>query len=264
MNGTAPEPSLRFSDDEVLAFAESSADRNPLHVDEAHARHTHFGRRVVHGVLTVLETARAAVPDLDRPIRSIDIEFRNAVLIGETYRPSAATEDGALVIGLRAGDQLVLSMRAGFDPPAPPAVDLDWAQSPLQDVRNTALARELEELTHGVVVTGRYTGSVPKGLDLGRALSPTAARVLALSSYVTGMEVPGLAVPLHPHHLGFPRGGAGRRGAALSREDRALRYEVPTPRHGTDGRHGGRTACRHRTASQLCPLQPRAHGPVAR
>lgn len=40
-----------FESDEVMAFAELSMDKNPIHLDEAYAEHSRFGRRIVHGFL---------------------------------------------------------------------------------------------------------------------------------------------------------------------------------------------------------------------
>lgn len=40
-----------FDSDEVLAFAELSLDRNPIHIDENYAEHGLFGKRIVHGFL---------------------------------------------------------------------------------------------------------------------------------------------------------------------------------------------------------------------
>src|SRR6202035_2821802 len=42
----------RFSADAVDAFARVSGDSNPLHVDDAFASRTSFGRRVAHGMLS--------------------------------------------------------------------------------------------------------------------------------------------------------------------------------------------------------------------
>ncbi len=39
-----------ISSDEVRAFAELSGDDNPIHVDPEYARHTRFGKPIVHGV----------------------------------------------------------------------------------------------------------------------------------------------------------------------------------------------------------------------
>ena len=38
-----------FSSDEVKAFAELSLDKNPIHIDEAYAEQSFFGKRIVHG-----------------------------------------------------------------------------------------------------------------------------------------------------------------------------------------------------------------------
>ena len=40
-----------FKSDEVVAFAEMSLDKNPIHLDEDYAEHSRFGRRIVHGFL---------------------------------------------------------------------------------------------------------------------------------------------------------------------------------------------------------------------
>ena len=38
-----------FSSDDVKAFAERSLDKNPIHLDEAYAEQSLFGKRIVHG-----------------------------------------------------------------------------------------------------------------------------------------------------------------------------------------------------------------------
>lgn len=38
-----------FKSDEVMAFADLSLDNNPIHIDEDYAKHSRFGRRLVHG-----------------------------------------------------------------------------------------------------------------------------------------------------------------------------------------------------------------------
>ena len=52
-----------FTQDDVARFAELSGDRHPAHLDEAYARESRFGERVVHGMLTasLLSAANAAL-----------------------------------------------------------------------------------------------------------------------------------------------------------------------------------------------------------
>jgi 3-hydroxybutyryl-CoA dehydratase len=44
--------SKTISDDDIRAFAHVTGDHNPLHLDEAFAKRTRFGRRVAHGMLS--------------------------------------------------------------------------------------------------------------------------------------------------------------------------------------------------------------------
>ena len=42
----------RITDRDIMAFAEVSTDRNPVHLDEAYAQETMFQGRIAHGMLT--------------------------------------------------------------------------------------------------------------------------------------------------------------------------------------------------------------------
>jgi 3-hydroxybutyryl-CoA dehydratase len=43
--------SKTFTEADIIAFAEASGDHNPVHLDEAYAQTTRFGKRIAHGML---------------------------------------------------------------------------------------------------------------------------------------------------------------------------------------------------------------------
>ena len=73
-----------LSDADVRAFARSSGDTNPLHLDDAYAERTRFGGRIVHGTLAsgLISAALARLPGLVVYL-SQDVEFRNPVRVGD-------------------------------------------------------------------------------------------------------------------------------------------------------------------------------------
>lgn len=76
-----------FSEDDVRRFIEITGDVNPLHVDEAFAEQTQFGRRVLHGMLTasILSTmVGMLLPGTGAIYRSQTINFLRPVHVGDT------------------------------------------------------------------------------------------------------------------------------------------------------------------------------------
>ena len=76
-----------FTDDDVERFIEITGDVNPLHVDEAFAARTPFGRRVIHGMLTasILSTmVGMLLPGTGAIYRSQTIRFLLPVHVGDT------------------------------------------------------------------------------------------------------------------------------------------------------------------------------------
>jgi 3-hydroxybutyryl-CoA dehydratase len=41
-----------ITDEDIRAFAQASGDTNSIHLDDAYAASTPFGRRIAHGMLT--------------------------------------------------------------------------------------------------------------------------------------------------------------------------------------------------------------------
>jgi len=76
-----------FTEEDVRHFIEITGDTNPLHVDEAFASTTQFGRRVLHGMLTasILSTmVGMLLPGTGAIYRSQSIHFLKPVHIGDT------------------------------------------------------------------------------------------------------------------------------------------------------------------------------------
>jgi FkbH-like protein len=186
---------MRFSREQIHRFGEWSGDRNPLHLNPEFARETHFGRPIAHGVLTVLEGVAAALPDeRSGGVTSLDLEFRSAVEPGDEYDATVAGNGTSRVVSLHAAGAVALTARVELGTPgeARAASDGWWASVPEGTIRVTPAARSIEEFDRGVAVTGRYAHVDSASIVSRSCLSTTQVRVLALCSYITGMELPGL------------------------------------------------------------------------
>ena len=76
-----------FTDDDVRRFVEITGDVNPLHVDEAFAARTRFGRRVLHGMLTasIFSTmVGMLLPGTGAIYRTQTLAFLRPVYVGDT------------------------------------------------------------------------------------------------------------------------------------------------------------------------------------
>jgi acyl dehydratase len=76
-----------FTDDDVRRFVEITGDVNPLHVDDAFAARTRFGRRVLHGMLTasIFSTmVGMLLPGTGAIYRTQALAFLRPVYVGDT------------------------------------------------------------------------------------------------------------------------------------------------------------------------------------
>ena len=117
--GATASRTKQITDEDVRLFAQVSGDTNSIHLDEAYAATTPFGRRVAHGLLTA--SLISAVIGNDLPgVGTIylgqDLKFKAPVFIGDvvtatveiakyredkrimTLRTTCAKADGTLVI----------------------------------------------------------------------------------------------------------------------------------------------------------------------
>lgn len=78
--------SKTFTDEDVERFIAITGDVNPLHVDDAYAAQTQFGRRVLHGMLTASLFSTMVgmlLPGTGAIYRSQTLTFLRPVHIGE-------------------------------------------------------------------------------------------------------------------------------------------------------------------------------------
>ena len=86
-----------FTDDDVRRFVEITGDTNPLHVDDAFAARTRFGRRVAQGGIAAGLLNALVAMDLPGPgtvFMSQSLTYRRPVFVGDTL--TARVEVAAL------------------------------------------------------------------------------------------------------------------------------------------------------------------------
>lgn len=84
--GMRAERIRRVSEADILAFAEVSGDRNPVHIDEAYAAKTIFKTRIAHGMLSAGLISAVLGMDLPGPgaiYVSQTLNFKGPVKIGD-------------------------------------------------------------------------------------------------------------------------------------------------------------------------------------
>jgi acyl dehydratase len=71
--------------EDVLAYAEASTDRNPLHLDDGFAREAGFPGMIAHGMFTMAHLTTCLTNWVGNPsaLRSMKVLFRSAVQMGD-------------------------------------------------------------------------------------------------------------------------------------------------------------------------------------
>jgi FkbH-like protein len=186
---------VRFTEDDVHEFAAWSGDRNPLHVDAEYARSTAFGERVVFGVLAVLSALNEA-GDIFAGARAcrIKAEFAGVLLLHAAYRLTVL-ERRADCVRLEIRDGSKVLMRLSIESTEAFSTVAGDSRLMVGDTE-AAHARRAEpadrapnELQGGLTLAGWYDAPGAHGefSNVHGGLS----RLLALASYLVGMELPG-------------------------------------------------------------------------
>jgi 3-hydroxybutyryl-CoA dehydratase len=116
-------PSRRFlvSQADIDRYAETSGDRNPLHIDPDFAATTHFGRTIAHGMMTLSflsQVLGAGIGEAWVRGGELDVAFLGPVFPGDeviVICRSIASGEGAVAawdVECRVGERPVLSGKA--------------------------------------------------------------------------------------------------------------------------------------------------------
>src|ERR1041385_1489623 len=98
-----------ITDEMIYAFADLTGDTNPVHLDDAYAAGTRFGRRIAHGMIAAGLISAALANDLPGPgtvYLSQTLQFKAPVYPGDTITTTvevmvSPVETGALNCSVR-------------------------------------------------------------------------------------------------------------------------------------------------------------------
>ena len=107
---------VTFTHEDVASFAEASHDRNPLHLSEAYARKSPFGRPVVFGALATLGALSHSSSRPGSVPAKIDIEFPNPVFTDTGYEVDIQTDGDAERLRLVDGRRALVIARITYRP----------------------------------------------------------------------------------------------------------------------------------------------------
>jgi acyl dehydratase len=119
MTMDVPELRVTPAPDTTVRYAGASGDFNPIHLDEEFARSVGLPGRILHGLWTMAQVARAQTEAAGGPerLRRLSVQFRGLGLPGEEIVISSTVregegegEDGRLIVDTEArqGDRRLI------------------------------------------------------------------------------------------------------------------------------------------------------------
>jgi NAD(P)-dependent dehydrogenase (short-subunit alcohol dehydrogenase family) len=189
------EAPIVFSLASLDEFAKASHDINPLHMSEAYARSTPFGKRVVHGMLAAIVCLGRLPRRPDERIARVEVDFKAALFVDVPYRLDVATVGRRVTARLYDGRRWVLRLVLDLVEGGPSSVAPLHASGLRAESARLGLADLHEgwecqgsygEALGGLDAVGRYA---PRLLEVG--VGPSEVAILMASSWLVGMNVPG-------------------------------------------------------------------------
>ncbi len=179
-------------------FAALSGDRNPMHMDAIAARRTQAGLRVVHGIHTLLWALEMAVDAGYRPAPSIRIraKFLKWVYLGDNVVMTVPALDPLGMTHLIVNVQRMPVLSVMLSPVEEKLVPDAFKEGTGEGM----LLRQAPVLLNFADLKGRIGRGVTAASEEVATLFPLlctwigarAVAEIAASSYVVGMEVPGM------------------------------------------------------------------------
>jgi len=205
---------VRFSRDDLSLFSAASHDRNPCHTSPEYARRTPYGQLLVYGVLGAFAGLAEIEPPANCTLSKVSLDFRRAMLLDIDYIAFLVKQSPTL-ISMKLCDGSTTLMKADFSFAEGGAVEVHRGTPP-QSVRQVPSDRDERDFTEGTIIKGEY---LPDQAALAalcdrfgikeRAFGGLQLCALLWSSYLVGMELPGLRSLFHKLTIEFKSLEAG-------------------------------------------------------
>jgi acyl dehydratase len=108
----------------TVRYAGASGDFNPIHIDEQYAQSAGLPGRILHGLWTMAQVARAHTEAAGGPesLKRLSVQFRGLGVLGEPVKVTGTVEemrDGVAVTraeAVQAGSRIIRNAEAELSP----------------------------------------------------------------------------------------------------------------------------------------------------
>lgn len=200
-------PTVRFSSDDLTLFSAASHDKNPLHLSAEFARRTCYGQELVFGILGAFACLSNSRPPLGCNLLKITLDFQRPIYLDVDYELTAVEEtDTTRSVSFCDGSKVLLTADLTFAKCEPSLAP--WCKT--EPVLRQAPMDSDEQLRAGSVARGEYAPCEAATRQLlarfaidERSFGRLQLSALLWSSYLVGMEQPGLRAVFHKLTLCF-------------------------------------------------------------